>query len=120
MNGTSFLLKIVVDFKILAPECQMQMAVVTAIIAATSNITQLAILQHPLVETFLKLKWERLRRLFFCFIFIHLLFAVSLSIYAIMNVQHSTKYIEIIQGCLIIFSCLVLINNIIQVTLEPK
>ncbi|XP_012228619.1 transient receptor potential channel pyrexia-like isoform X1 [Linepithema humile] len=112
---------IVVDFKILAPKYnQMQMAVVTAIIAATSNITQLAILQHPLIETFLRLKWAKLRTLFFGFMFAHLLFVISLSIYAIMNVQHITTYIEVVQGCLIFFSCFILFNNIIQVTLEPK
>jgi hypothetical protein len=40
----AFILKITVDFSILAPKHQMQIAVITAIIIAASGITQLAIL----------------------------------------------------------------------------
>lgn len=118
MNGT-FLLKITVDFGILAPKHQMQMAVVTAVIAATSDITQLAILQHPLVETFLRLKWARLRILFFFLMLVHLFFVISLSIYAVMFVRDETDH-AVTRRILAICSCFLLFHNMIQVLLEPK
>jgi len=113
------LLKITVDFSILAPKHQMQMAVVTAIVAAASDIRQLAILQHPLVETFLRLKWARLRILFFLLILIHLFFVVSLSVYAIMFTHNDADHV-VTRRILAICSCILLFHNTIQVILEPK
>ncbi|XP_070171397.1 transient receptor potential channel pyrexia [Polyergus mexicanus] len=110
---------ITVDFGILAPKHQMQMAVVTAVIAAASNITQLAILQHPFVETFLRLKWARLRILFFCLVLVHLFFVISLSIYAIMFVRDDTDHV-VARRILAICSCFLLFHNMIQILLDPK
>ncbi|XP_011632918.1 transient receptor potential channel pyrexia-like isoform X1 [Pogonomyrmex barbatus] len=110
---------ITVDFGILTPKCQMQMSVVTAIIAASSDITQLAILQHPLVETFLRLKWTRLRILFFVLMFVHLFFVISLSVYAIMLVRDNTDHV-ITRRILTLCSCILLFHNTIQVILEPR
>lgn len=110
---------ITVDFGTLAPKHQMQMAVVTAVIAAASDITQLAILQHPLVETFLRLKWARLRIFFFFLMLVHLSFVISLSIYAIMFVRDDTDHV-VIRRILEICSCFLLFHNMIQVLLEPK
>lgn len=118
MNGTS-LLKITVDFGILAPKHQMQMAVVTAIIAAASNIKQLAILQHPLVEMFLRLKWARLRILFFLLILVHLFFVTTLSVYAIMFTHNNVGHV-VAQRILAICSCILLFHNTVQIILEPK
>lgn len=113
------LLKITVDFGILAPKHQMQMAVVTAIIAAVSDIRQLAILQHPLVETFLRLKWARLRILFFFLILVHLFFIISLSIYAIMFAHNDADHV-VTRRILATCSCILLFHNTIQIILEPK
>ncbi|KAL6439459.1 hypothetical protein ACFW04_003941 [Cataglyphis niger] len=110
---------ITVDFGILAPKHQMQMAVVTAVIAAASDITQLAILQHPLVETFLRLKWTRLRIFFFFLMLVHLFFVISLSIYAIMFVRDDSDHV-VTRRILAICSCFLLFHNMIQVLLEPK
>ncbi|XP_039315391.1 serine/threonine-protein phosphatase 6 regulatory ankyrin repeat subunit B isoform X2 [Solenopsis invicta] len=111
--------KIIVNFKILAPDHQMQMAVVTAIIAAVSNMKQLAILQHPVVETFLRLKWKRLRIFFFVLILIHLFFAISLSKYALMFSQNDTDHV-VTRRIIAICSCIFLLYNTIQIILEPK
>lgn len=121
MNGMS-LLKITVDFGILAPKHQMQMGVVTAIIAAASDIRQLAILQHPLVETFLRLKWARLRILFFLLILVHLFFVISLSLYAIMLCQMTQNDVNhvVTRRILAICSCILLFHNTVQTILEPK
>ncbi|KYN39147.1 Transient receptor potential channel pyrexia [Trachymyrmex septentrionalis] len=110
---------ITVDFGILAPKYQMQMAVVTAIIAAASDIKQLAILQHPLVETFLRLKWARLRILFFLLILVHFLFVISLSVYAIIFAHNDADHM-VTRRILAICSCILLFHNMIQVVLEPK
>ncbi|EZA52439.1 Transient receptor potential channel pyrexia [Ooceraea biroi] len=110
---------ITVDFSILAPKHQMQMAVVTAVIVAASGIAQLAILQHPLVETFLRLKWARLRILFFVLLLVHLIFVIFLSIYAVMLVRDDPECVAI-RRILLISSCILLIHNMIQVLLEPK
>ncbi|KAG5334525.1 PYX protein, partial [Acromyrmex charruanus] len=110
---------ITVDFGILAPKHQMQMAVVTAIIAAASDKRQLAILQHPLVETFLRLKWARLRILFFLLILVHFLFVVSLSVYAIIFAHNDADHM-VTRRILAICSCILLFHNMIQIILEPK
>nr|BAN81930.1 transient receptor potential A5 channel [Solenopsis invicta] len=110
---------IIVDFGILAPRDQAQMEVVTAIIAATSDMKQLAILQNPVVETFLRLKWERLRIFFFLLILTHLSFVISLSNYALMFAQNDADHVatrRIVATC----SCILLLHNIIQIILEPK
>lgn len=113
------LLKITVDFGILAPKHQMQMAVVTAITAAISDIRQLAILQHPLVETYLRLKWARLRILFFFLILVHLFFVISLSVYAIMFAHNDADHV-VTRRILATCSCILLFHNTIQIILEPK
>ncbi|XP_077274645.1 transient receptor potential cation channel subfamily A member 1 homolog isoform X2 [Temnothorax americanus] len=110
---------ITVDFGILAPKHQMQMAVVTAVIAVVSDIRQLAILQHPLVETFLRLKWARLRILFFLLILVHLFFVISLSVYAIMFTHNDADHV-VTRRILATCSCFLLFHNMIQVVLEPK
>lgn len=97
----------------------MQMAVITAVIAAASDIRQLAILQHPLVETFLRLKWARLRILFFFLILVHLFFVISLSVYAIMFAHNDADHV-VTRRILAICSCILLFHNTIQVILEPK
>ncbi|XP_025987877.2 transient receptor potential channel pyrexia-like isoform X5 [Solenopsis invicta] len=110
---------IIIDFGILAPRDQAQMKVVTAIIAAASDIKQLEILRHPVVETFLRLKWERLRIFFFLLILTHLSFVISLSNYALMFAQNDADHVatrRIVATC----SCILLLHNIIQIILEPK
>lgn len=97
----------------------MQMAVVTAVIVAASDISQLAILQHPVVETFLRLKWARLRIFFFVVLLINFIFIILLSIYAVMLVRDDPECVEI-RRILIMGSSILLFNNLIQVLLEPK
>ncbi|XP_011145853.2 transient receptor potential channel pyrexia [Harpegnathos saltator] len=109
---------ITVDFSILAPKYHMQMRVMTAIIAATSSVTQLAILQHPLVETFLRLKWAKLRIFFFLLVLVHIVFVISLSSYALMLLQNENYVLH--RGFLGICACIILIHNMIQVLLEPR
>jgi hypothetical protein len=113
-------LKIAVDFSILAPKHQMQMAVITAIVVAASGIAELSILQHPLVETFLRLKWARLRILFFILLLVNLIFVIFLSIYAAMLVRDDDVDWVAIRRILAVCSCILLFHSMIQILPEPK
>ncbi|XP_020298541.1 transient receptor potential channel pyrexia-like [Pseudomyrmex gracilis] len=110
-----------VDFKILTPAFQKhQMAVVMAIINAALGISQLAILQHPLVEMFLRLKWARLKIFFIFLLLVHLSFVVCLSIFALMFINNNTVDILPIPRILYVFSCFPLAHSLAQFLLEPK
>ncbi|CAK9830093.1 Transient receptor potential channel pyrexia [Anthophora retusa] len=109
---------IVVDFDVLAPKGELQMGVVTSLIAATSDVEQLTILQHPLVETFLCLKWSKLKVFFFSLVFVHALLVLSLSGYSITILQHE-DYIQLRR---IVASCsfFLFFHTMIQVLMVPR
>lgn len=103
----------------LAPKGELQMGVVTSLIAAASNVEQLTILQHPLVETFLWLKWSKLRVFFFSLVFVHALLVFSLSGYSITILQYETDCIllrRILSSC----SCVLFLHNVVQVLMVPR
>nr|XP_012134968.1 PREDICTED: transient receptor potential channel pyrexia-like [Megachile rotundata] len=110
---------IIVDFNILAPKGELQMGVVTSLIAAASDEKQLTILQHPLVETFLWLKWSKLRVFFFSLVFIHALLVLSLSGYSIAMLQHETDC-TLLRRILASCSCVLLFHNMAQVLMVPR
>lgn len=102
----------------LAPKGELQMGVVTSLIAAASSVEQLTILQHPLVETFLWLKWSKLRIFFFTLVFIHALLVLSLSGYSITIQYHQTDCTplrRILASC----STIILLHYTIQVLMVP-
>ncbi|XP_043797475.1 transient receptor potential channel pyrexia-like isoform X3 [Apis laboriosa] len=111
--------QIIVDFNVLAPKGELQMGVVTSLIAAASSVEQLTILQHPLVETFLWLKWSKLRVFFFTLVFIHALLVLSLSGYSITIQYHQTDCTplrRILASC----STIIFLHYTIQVLMVPK
>ncbi|XP_076656459.1 transient receptor potential cation channel subfamily A member 1 homolog [Halictus rubicundus] len=112
-------LRIIVNFNVLTPEVERQMAVVMSLIAAAPNVDQLAILQHPLLETFLFLKWSRLRVFFFTLIFVHAMFVFSLSGYTIMLLQYEMDYTPL-KVILTFTSSTLLLHNMAQVLMVPK
>lgn len=95
------------------------MEVVMSLIAATSNVEQLTILQHPLVETFLWLKWSKLRVFFFSLVFVHTLLVLSLSGYSITILQHETDY-TLLRTILAFCSFVLLLHNVAQVLMVPR
>ncbi|XP_043497215.1 transient receptor potential channel pyrexia-like [Polistes fuscatus] len=110
--------RISVDFGILAPRSELQTNVIIALIAAISNDEQLAILQHPLIETFLCLKWAKLRFFFFLFVVLYAFFVLSLSIFAINLLR---KYnIFLLQIILIWCSAILLLYNGTQILMLPR
>nr|XP_034187818.1 transient receptor potential channel pyrexia-like [Osmia lignaria] len=110
---------IIVDFNVLAPKGELQMGVVTSLIAAASDEEQLTILQHPLVETFLWLKWSKLRVFFFSLVFIHALLVLSLSGYSIALLQHQTDC-TLLRRILASCSCVLFFHNMAQVLMVPR
>ncbi|XP_015183160.1 PREDICTED: transient receptor potential channel pyrexia-like isoform X2 [Polistes dominula] len=110
--------RISVDFSILAPQRDLQTNVIIAFITATSNVEKLAILQHPLIETFLCLKWAKLRFFFFLYFLFYVFFVLSLSIFAITLLRKSNYFIP--QIILFFCSTILLLNNSIQVSLLPR
>ncbi|XP_033362264.1 transient receptor potential channel pyrexia-like isoform X1 [Bombus vosnesenskii] len=111
--------QITIDFNVLAPKGELQMGVVTSLIAAASNVEQLTILQHPLVETFLWLKWSKLRVFFFSLVFVHALLVFSLSGYSITILQYETDcglLRRILSSC----SCVLFLHNVVQVLMVPR
>lgn len=119
LHSTAICSKIMVDFDVLAPKGELQMGVVTSLIAAASSVEQLTILQHPLVETFLRLKWSKLRAFFFTLVFIHALLVLSLSGYSITIQYHQadcTPLRRILAPC----STVIFLHYTIQVLMVPK
>ena len=66
------------DFKPLVPNTERRE---TDLIAAIIKNGRRKVLQHPLIETFLYLKWLKIRRVFYIHISIYLLFAFLFSFY---------------------------------------
>ncbi|XP_014616893.1 PREDICTED: transient receptor potential channel pyrexia-like isoform X1 [Polistes canadensis] len=110
--------RISVDFGILAPRRELQTNVIIALIAAISNDEQLAILHHPLIETFLCLKWAKLRFFFFLLVVLYAFFVLSLSIFAITLLRKSNYFLP--QIILILCSTILLLYNSAQVLMLPR
>ncbi|XP_076378817.1 transient receptor potential cation channel subfamily A member 1 isoform X2 [Megalopta genalis] len=112
-------LGIIVNFNVLTPEVEKQMTVVMSLIAAASNVEQLTILQHPLLETFLCLKWSKLRMFFFTLILVHAIHVFSLTGYTIMLLQYEMPYTPL-RVILTFCSSALLLHNLAQALMVPK
>lgn len=77
--------EITVDYRILMPKvCEMkQMKVVEAILKTGNRYGQKRLLVHPLVESFLYLKWKALLPFFYTIIAVYALFVSSVTIFII-------------------------------------
>jgi hypothetical protein len=75
------------------------MAVVTALMSGANNFQQMQILQHPLLETFLRFKWHRLRMIFGMLVVVHACFVASLSTYCLLLVynNNNSSFIEVVK-----------------------
>lgn len=77
--------QLTLDFRVLSPDQTRQMAVVVALMNTLRQLDRKRVLAHPLIETYLRAKWRRMRVFFFVLVFIHFLFVVSLSNHVIWN-----------------------------------
>lgn len=77
--------EITVDYRILMPSvCELeQMKVVQALIKTGNRYGQKRVLLHPLVESFLYLKWKALLPFFYTIIALYALFVMSLTIFTV-------------------------------------
>ncbi|XP_041983044.1 transient receptor potential channel pyrexia-like [Aricia agestis] len=75
--------EITVDYRILMPStCEMeQIKVIKALLKTGNRYGQKRLLLHPLVESFLYLKWKALLPFFYTIIFVYSLFVASLTIF---------------------------------------
>ncbi|XP_059055688.1 transient receptor potential channel pyrexia-like isoform X2 [Achroia grisella] len=77
--------KITVDYKILMPTiCEMeQMKVIEALLKTGNRYNQKRLLVHPLIESFLYLKWKALLPFFYTIIAVYAFFVMSLTTFII-------------------------------------
>lgn len=115
------------DFSVLAPHgCERQTAVLRQIFNSPSGLGQKVLLRHPLLETFLWLKWRKLRIFFFVLLLIYGSFLISLTIYAIVDTEiknvteplqeHLKKWSG---NVLVVTSICLLVHISIQALLRP-
>ncbi|PNF24295.1 hypothetical protein B7P43_G11902 [Cryptotermes secundus] len=123
VNDRSF--KVTLDFSLLCPHGpEQQMAVVSALMSGASDFQQMRILQHPLLETFLRFKWHRLRMIFGMLAVVHACFVASLSTYCLLLVynNNNSSLIEVVVSRRVLLaSVLVLfIHLLVQILLLPR
>ncbi|KAL4716005.1 hypothetical protein ACJJTC_003794 [Scirpophaga incertulas] len=77
--------EVTVDYRILMPsECEMeQMKVVEALLKTGNRFSQKRLLVHPLVESFLYLKWKALLPFFYTIVALYAVFVMSLTTFAV-------------------------------------
>lgn len=86
--------EITVDYRVLIPttvkklENKGQLRVLTALLKNKNRHNQRKLLAHPLVESFLYLKWKTLSTYFYLMVFLYCLFVISLSAFTISIFYH--------------------------------
>ncbi|OXU18737.1 hypothetical protein TSAR_000687 [Trichomalopsis sarcophagae] len=108
-----------VDFGVLTPANELQMSVICSLINAAANVEQLSLLQHPLLELFLRLKWNRLRIFFVFLVLVHVCFAMSVSAYsAVLLKKVGYRYLS--QKVVLLSTGILLFHNTIQILMVPR
>lgn len=77
--------EVVVDYGVLVPnkDNMKRMRVIKALINTGNRYDQHRLLLHPLVQSYLYLKWKSLLSFFYSILILHVCFVVSLNVYAI-------------------------------------
>ncbi|KAG5876875.1 hypothetical protein JTB14_021238 [Gonioctena quinquepunctata] len=85
-----------IDFSVLAPKtCGRQMEVISSLLVSASDEEKIEVLQHPLIELYLVLKWTKICYFFYFWITIYFIFAVSMGIYVTLT-MHKFENLEIL------------------------
>ncbi|CAB3384982.1 Hypothetical predicted protein, partial [Cloeon dipterum] len=120
--------KVHLDFSILSPRgCDRQTSILREIFNSPKGPGQSVLLQHPLLETFLWLKWQKLRIFFFFLLFIYGSFIVSLSVFVVdeseshdANATDGSIYTRnVAKYSLTVTSIMMLIHVVFQISLRP-
>jgi len=101
--------QLTLDFSILSPDHDRQMAVVVALMNGIRRRDQNNVLSHPLLETYLRAKWDKMKAFFFALFFVHLLFVVALSTHVILNLnKHDESAVRNYKPNASIHNCMIL------------
>ncbi|XP_065349155.1 transient receptor potential channel pyrexia-like isoform X2 [Cloeon dipterum] len=120
--------KVHLDFSILSPRgCDRQTSILREIFTSPNGPGQSVLLRHPLLETFLWLKWQKLRIFFFFLLFIYGSFVASLSAYIVAESESheanatdvSINTSNVAKHFLAVTSIMLLIHVVLQFTLRP-
>ncbi|RZF41900.1 hypothetical protein LSTR_LSTR005668 [Laodelphax striatellus] len=113
--------RVELDFQILAPlNNNRQMSVVSLLTCEQKLI------QHPLIEAFIHVKWKRMRWLFFFIFSLHVCFVISLSVFSLLLVNpgwtHDVKNLGATIRCttrivLVLSAFLLLLHSFLQLLL---
>ncbi|EFA02876.2 transient receptor potential channel pyrexia [Tribolium castaneum] len=77
--------KYFVDFGFLAPrKTGGQMSVISRLLVSASEEEKTSVLQHPVIELYLSIKWSRMCYFFYLWIFAYVLFVLSFSVYVML------------------------------------
>ena len=91
LNGSSFQgsdLKVTLDFKIVHDQSdEREMKILNQIVLAD----KIDLLKHPICESFLQLKWLQVKKYFFAYFGIYLLFLVSFNVMVCLDLSHLVK-----------------------------
>lgn len=107
--------EITLDFKMLVPRGQPQMAVVSAL----TKSEQIKILQHPVLMTYIYTKWLRVRYFFYSLVCIHVIYVLFLTAYTIV-ILHAKNDCVYLRRMLLISTCIPLCHNVLYSMTEPK
>ncbi|CAG9857184.1 unnamed protein product [Phyllotreta striolata] len=89
-----------IDFRVLAPKKYgRQMDVISSVLAAASDEEKIEVLQHPLIELYLILKWERICYFFYLWITAYFIFATSTGVYFNL-LMHNAENMETLRTAL--------------------
>ncbi|XP_059486323.1 transient receptor potential channel pyrexia-like [Neocloeon triangulifer] len=113
--------KVYLDFSILAPHgCDRQTSILREIFNSPKGPGHSILLRHPLLETFLWLKWQKLRIFFFFILFVYGSYMVSLSVFVLAEGEEELRFlVPYARHILITTSCMLLLHIIIQFFLRP-
>ncbi|KRT84841.1 Ankyrin repeat-containing protein, partial [Oryctes borbonicus] len=85
--------KITLDFGILCRSGNdSQTSVVYNILNAAHQNENTELLEHPLVETFLRLKWKKVKWFFYLLIFMYTMFVLTLSVYVLLVMDNVRRF----------------------------
>ncbi|KAF4524278.1 hypothetical protein B566_EDAN012041 [Ephemera danica] len=115
--------KVYIDFTVLSPHGQHnQTAVMRGILSTPTGPQHNKLLQHPILETFLRLKWQRLRFFFFTLLFIYVCFLLSFSVHV--TLVHTKESPQLARDISRYFLCgtssLLLVHTLLQDQQEHK
>ncbi|XP_049794159.1 transient receptor potential channel pyrexia-like [Schistocerca nitens] len=119
--------RIRVDFSVLMPEAaELQMDVTSAIMSGSSDLHQMTLFQHPLLELFVRSKWRRLRLFFVAIVALQVCLVVSLSWFIVLrretfaSRQPENSVERALRRVALVSSVTLLLHGLAQVGMYPR